>query len=127
MARVSTQRKPPKPPQQRKQANRRGLKEGSSQPLALSSVYATITGHTARGPAIAAALKQQTERRRLIVQRVLDRHSYRAIAAELGITHGAVRSALVLTMKAVNKELLHLPRYHNTGRKATGPTGPRSR
>jgi len=82
----------------------------------LTELYRVATGETAGDTAIRAQLKRESKRRRAIVLRHIEGASLRDIGADYGITHGSVRSVLILTMRAIRKQLRVLPRYHETGR-----------
>jgi len=82
----------------------------------LTELYRVATGETAGDTAIRAQLKRESKRRRAIVLRHIEGACLRDIGADYGITHGSVRSVLILTMRAIRKRLRLLPRYHEHGR-----------
>jgi DNA-directed RNA polymerase specialized sigma24 family protein len=82
----------------------------------LTELYRLATGETAGVNAIAAQLKRESKRRRAIVKARIAGASLREIGIDHGISHGSVRSVLLLTMRAIRKRLRVLPRYHQEGR-----------
>lgn len=82
------------------------------------AIYTAITGdRETHQRTIAAALKHESRRRRKIVELRAAGQSYRQIADQYGISHASVRSALILTMRAVYKRTHGEPRYNRVGRR----------
>jgi DNA-binding NarL/FixJ family response regulator len=85
--------------------------------MTLQQIYAYATHETApHGKTLAAELSRESHRRQRIVEAYKHGMSMHAIAANLGVSHASVRSAIVLTMRAIRKRVLGLPRYHQSGR-----------
>ena len=82
---------------------------------ALAELYHSATGERL-SPAI---LEQELARERTPHRRIGRMHCEGStggeIGAKLGITRSSVRSSLLLTMRAIRKRALDLPRYHQRG------------
>jgi DNA-directed RNA polymerase specialized sigma24 family protein len=85
--------------------------------MTLKALYQLTTGDLASHPRrIAAHFARLDARRQRLVRRRLDGASLHVIAAEEGITHGSVQSAIKGALEAIRKEIAGEPRYNRTGR-----------
>lgn len=90
--------------------------------MTLRDLYISVTrDYRQSARTLEAALRGQSARRRRILRMLLAGMSHRQIGARLHISHGSVRSAIVLTLLAIHKELAGLPRYHLVGRARRKP------
>jgi DNA-binding NarL/FixJ family response regulator len=85
--------------------------------MTLQQIYTAATGDPApHGKTLAAQILRESHRRQRIIAAYRSGMSLRSIGLQLEISHASVRSAIALTMHAVRKRLLGLPRYHQHGR-----------
>lgn len=85
--------------------------------MTLKALYQSVTRDTLTHQAtITALLARQSTQRRKLVPLYLKNLTDREVGRRTRRSNGAARSMLRLTMLAIHKRALSLPRYHQVGR-----------